>query len=104
MTPPAQYEKPTPMDGPCRLERHAHYICVFRHRSMRISSYRTTRQPGRCRFFNPGIPEKAMRTALPFRRFLDGGAEGFDGDAHAARAYSPALSNRQCGSGRPAQC
>ena len=69
----------TPMDG-LPLNDHAQYICVFRHPLDAHFSYRKHLANIPMPFFNHWYPEEDIE-GVTFRRFLDGGAEGFDGDA-----------------------
>lgn len=69
----------TPMDG-LPLDDHAQYICVFRHPLDAHFSYRQHLRNMPLSFFNHWYPEDDV-DGVTFRRFLDGGAEGFDGDA-----------------------
>lgn len=69
----------TPMDG-LPLDDNAHYICVFRHPLDAHFSYRKHLANLPLPFFNHWYPE-GDTDGVTFRRFLDGGAEGFDGDA-----------------------
>ncbi|KIN64295.1 Sulfotransferase [Sulfitobacter noctilucicola] len=83
----------TPMDG-LPLNDHAQYICVFRHPIDAHFSYRKHLRNMQMHFFNLWYPEEDTE-GVTFRRFLDGGPEGFDGDAmplaHILRHYSAAL-------------
>ncbi|SFR44732.1 sulfotransferase domain-containing protein [Litoreibacter janthinus] len=69
----------TPMDG---LPQHdqAHYICVFRHPLDAHFSYRKHVRNIPMPWFDLWYPEDDT-DGITFRRFLDGGAEGFDTDA-----------------------
>lgn len=69
----------TPMDG-LPLDDHAQYICVFRHPLDAHFSYRKHIQNIPISWFDHWYPEHDT-DGTTFRRFLDGGAEGFDGDA-----------------------
>lgn len=69
----------TPMDG-LPLDDHAHYICVFRHPLDAHFSYRKHIRNIPMNWFDLWYPEEDL-DGITFRRFLDGGAEGFDGDA-----------------------
>ncbi len=84
----------TPMDG-LPLDDHAHYIyiCVFRHPLDAHFSYRKHVRNIPMSWFDMWYPENDT-DGITFRRFLDGGAEGFDGDAmplaHILRHYKAA--------------
>ena len=82
----------TPMDG-LPLDDHAHYICVFRHPLDAHFSYRKHVRNLPLPWFNHWYPEEDP-DGVAFRRFLDGGPEGFDTDAmplaHILRHYSAA--------------
>ncbi|MFK7837394.1 MAG: sulfotransferase domain-containing protein [Sulfitobacter sp.] len=69
----------TPMDG-LPWKDDAHYICVFRHPLDAHFSYRKHLRNIPMPFFGHWYPEDDA-DGVTFRRFLDGGAEGFDGDA-----------------------
>lgn len=69
----------TPMDG-LPLDEQAHYICVFRHPLDAHFSYRKHVRNIPMSWFDTWYPEDDAE-GITFRRFLDGGAEGFDGDA-----------------------
>jgi aryl sulfotransferase len=69
----------TPMDG-LPLHDRAQYICVFRHPLDVHFSYRRHLANIPITFFDHWYPEDD-NDGVTFRRFLDGGAEGFDGDA-----------------------
>lgn len=69
----------TPMDG-LPLDQNAQYICVFRHPLDAHFSYRNHLRNLPMPFFGMWYPEDDP-DGTTFRRFLDGGAEGFDGDA-----------------------
>ena len=82
----------TPMDG-LPLDEQAQYICVFRHP---LDAHFSNRQHIRnipITIFDTWFPEDDP-DGITFRRFLDGGAEGFDGDAmplaHILRHYKAA--------------
>lgn len=83
----------TPLDG---LPQHdqAQYICVFRHPLDAHLSYRRHLPNIPLTFFDHWYPE-GDTDGVTFRRFLDGGAEGFDGDAmplaHIIQHYKAAL-------------
>ncbi|QBF29736.1 sulfotransferase domain-containing protein [Thalassococcus sp. S3] len=83
----------TPMDG-VPLDDHAQYICVFRHPLDAHFSYRKHLRNIPMPWFGLWYPEDDV-DGVTFRRFLDGGAEGFDGDAmpldHIIRHYQAAL-------------
>ncbi len=82
----------TPMDG-LPLDGHAQYICVFRHPLDAHFSYRKHVRNIPMGWFDTFYPEDDV-DGITFRRFLDGGAEGFDGDAmplaHILRHYEAA--------------
>ncbi len=69
----------TPMDG-LPLDDHAQYICVFRHPLDAHFSFRNHVRNLPMRWFDHWYPEDDVE-GVAFRRFLDGGAEGFDTDA-----------------------
>ena len=69
----------TPMDG-LPLDDQAQYICVFRHPLDAHFSYRKHVRNIPMPWFDHWYPEDDV-DGVTFRRFLDGGAEGFDGDA-----------------------
>ena len=69
----------TPMDG-LPLDDHAQYICVFRHPLDAHFSFRNHVRNLPMRWFDHWYPEDDTE-GVAFRRFLDGGAEGFDTDA-----------------------
>jgi aryl sulfotransferase len=69
----------TPMDG-LPLDGQAQYICVFRHPLDAHFSYRKHVRNIPMSLFDSWYPEDDT-DGITFRRFLDGGAEGFDGDA-----------------------
>lgn len=83
----------TPMDG-LPLDNQAHYICVFRHPLDAHFSYRKHVRNIPMSWFDTWYPENDV-DGITFRRFLDGGAEGFDGDAmplaHIIQHYKAAL-------------
>lgn len=83
----------TPMDG-LPLDAQAQYICVFRHPLDAHFSYRNHMRNVPLPWFDHWFPEDDT-SGIAFRRFLDGGAEGFDGDAmplaHILRHYEAAL-------------
>jgi len=83
----------TPLDG-LPLDDHAHYICVFRHPLDAHFSFRKHLKNLPLPFFDMWYPEDDV-DGVTFRRFLDGGAEGFDGDAmplaHIVQHYKAAL-------------
>ena len=88
----------TPMDG-LPLDDQAQYICVFRHPLDAHFSFRKHVHNVPLPWFDHWYPlDDTDGTA--FRRFLDGGAEGFDGDAtplaHILQHYTAAkaLSDR----------
>ena len=82
----------TPLDG-LPLDDHAQYICVFRHPLDAHFSYRRHIHNIPVTVFDMWFPEDD-RDGITFRRFLDGGPEGFDGDAmplaHILRHYATA--------------
>lgn len=82
----------TPMDG-LPLDDSAHYLCVFRHPLDAHFSYRKHVRNIPMSYFDDWYPEDDT-DGITFRRFLDGGAEGFDGDAmplaHILRHYTAA--------------
>lgn len=69
----------TPMDG-VPLDDHAQYICVFRHPLDAHFSLRRHVRNMPITWFDHWYPEDDT-DGVAFRRFLDGGPEGFDGDA-----------------------
>ena len=69
----------TPMDG-LPLDDHAQYLCVFRHPLDAHFSYRKHVRNIPMPWFDLWYPEEDDE-GITFRRFLDGGAEGFDTDA-----------------------
>lgn len=83
----------TPMDG-LPVDDHAQYICVFRHPLDAHFSYRNHVRNIPMSWFDHWYPEEDA-DGVTFRRFLDGGPEGFDGDAmplaHILRHYKAAL-------------
>lgn len=82
----------TPMDG-LPLDNDAQYICVFRHPLDAHFSYRQHLINLPTPFFGAWYPEDDAE-GITFRRFLDGGAEGFDADAmplaHIVQHYTAA--------------
>lgn len=82
----------TPMDG-VPFDDHAQYICVFRHPLDAHFSFRNHVRNIPMPWFDHWYPEDDM-TGTAFRRFLDGGPEGFDTDAmplaHILRHYRTA--------------
>lgn len=82
----------SPMDG-LPLHNQAQYICVFRHPLDAHFSYRKHVRNIPMPWFDHWYPEEDP-TGVTFRRFLDGGAEGFDTDAmplaHILRHYEAA--------------
>lgn len=82
----------TPMDG-LPLHDHARYICVLRHPLDAHFSYRNHVRNLPMPWFDLWYPEDDP-DGVTFRRFLDGGPEGFDGDAmplaHILRHYAAA--------------
>jgi len=83
----------TPMDG-LPLEGRAQYICVSRHPLDAHFSFRKHVRNVPMPFFNHWYPDDDP-DGVTFRRFLDGGPEGFDMDAltlaHILRHYRAAL-------------
>lgn len=83
----------TPMDG-LPLHDQANYICVFRHPLDAHFSFRKHNRNVPIQWFDHWYPEDDP-TGVTFRRFLDGGAEGFDADAmplaHIIQHYKAAL-------------
>lgn len=69
----------TPMDG-LPLDDRAQYLCVFRHPLDAHFSFRRHVRNIPVNWFDHWYPEDDSE-GVAFRRFLDGGAEGFDGDA-----------------------
>lgn len=88
----------TPLDG-LPLHDQAQYICVFRHPLDAHFSYRRHVRNIPMPWFDMWYPEDDPE-GVTFRRFLDGGAEGFDADAmplaHILQHYTAAraLSDR----------
>ncbi|WP_172676964.1 sulfotransferase domain-containing protein [Aestuariivita boseongensis] len=88
----------TPMDG-LPLDDQAQYICVFRHPLDAHFSFRKHAQNIPLATFDAWYPEDDP-DGITFRRFLDGGPEGFDTDAmplaHILRHFTAAkaLSDR----------
>ncbi|MEM6372432.1 MAG: sulfotransferase domain-containing protein [Pseudomonadota bacterium] len=82
----------TPMDG-LPLDDRAQYLCVFRHPLDAHFSYRKHLRNLPMPWFGLWYPEDDP-DGVTFRRFLDGGAEGFDADAmplaHILRHYTAA--------------
>ncbi|MEL7093011.1 MAG: sulfotransferase domain-containing protein [Pseudomonadota bacterium] len=82
----------TPMDG-LPVGDAGQYLCVFRHPLDAHFSYRNHLRNTPLRAFDMWYPEEDP-DGVTFRRFLDGGAEGFDGDAmplaHILRHYQAA--------------
>lgn len=82
----------TPLDG-LPLDEHAQYICVFRHPLDVHFSYRKHLRNLPISYFDTWYPQDDVE-GVTFRRFLDGGPEGFDGDAvtlaHIVRHYKAA--------------
>lgn len=83
----------TPMDG-LPLDDSAQYICVFRHPLDAHFSYRKHVRNIPMSWFDMWYPEDDP-DGVTFRRFLDGGAEGFDADAmplaHILQHYTAAM-------------
>jgi len=79
----------TPMDG-LRLDDRVQYLCVFRHPLDVHFSFRNHVRIMPIRWFDHWYPEDDP-DGIAFRRFLDGGPEGFDMDAtplaHILRHY-----------------
>ena len=69
----------TPMDG-LPMDDQAQYICVFRHPLDAHFSFRKHLANFPIRYFDAWFPEDDP-DGITMRRFLDGGPEGFDGDA-----------------------
>ena len=82
----------TPMDG-VPFDDQAHYICVFRHPLDAHISCRNHMRITSMSWFAHWFP-KEDPDGVTFRRFLDGGPEGFDSDAmplaHILRHYQAA--------------
>lgn len=82
----------TPMDG-LPLDDRAQYICMFRHPLDAHFSFRNHARIMPLRLFDMWYPESDP-SGITFRRFLDGGPEGFDGDmmplAHILRHFKAA--------------
>lgn len=82
----------TPMDG-LPLDDSAQYLCVFRHPLDAHFSYRKHVRNIPMPWFDTWYPEDDTE-GVTFRRFLDGGAEGFDADAmplaHILQHYTSA--------------
>lgn len=83
----------TPMDG-LPLDDAAHYLCVFRNPLDAHFSFRKHVRNAPIRIFDMWFPEDDP-DRVTFRRFLDGGPEGFDTDAmpleHILRHYKAAV-------------
>lgn len=83
----------TPLDG-LPVGDQAQYICVFRHPLDAHFSYRKHLRNIPMPWFHHWYPEDDP-DGITLRRFLDGGAEGFDGDAmplaHILQHYKAAL-------------
>ncbi len=83
----------TPMDG-LPLDDKAQYLCVFRHPLDAHFSYRKHVRNIPMPWFDHWYPEDD-EDGTTFRRFLDGGAEGFDADAmplaHIIQHYKAAV-------------
>lgn len=83
----------TPLDG-LPLHEKAQYICVFRHPLDAHFSYRSHVRNIPMSWFDHWYPENDP-DGVTFRRFLDGGPEGFDTDAmplaHILQHYKAAL-------------
>lgn len=69
----------TPMDG-LPLDAAAHYLCVFRHPLDVHFSFRNHVRNIPITWFDHWFPEDDI-DRVTFRRFLDGGPQGFDTDA-----------------------
>lgn len=82
----------TPMDG-VPLTAEAQYFCVFRHPLDAHISFRNHQRNIPMTWFDHWYPDEDPN-GVTFRRFLDGGPEGFDGDAmplaHILRHYKAA--------------
>lgn len=82
----------TPLDG-LPLGDRGHFICVFRHPLDAHFSYRKHVHNTPIRWFDHWFPQDDP-DGITLRRFLDGGAEGFDTDcmplAHILRHYMAA--------------
>ncbi|MEM6940944.1 MAG: sulfotransferase domain-containing protein [Pseudomonadota bacterium] len=82
----------TPLDG-LPLDDEARYICVFRHPLDTHFSFRNHVRNIPLPWFDHWYPEEDP-SGVAFRRFLDGGPEGFDADAtplaHILRHYQAA--------------
>ena len=82
----------TPMDG-LPVGDTGQYLCVFRHPLDAHFSFRNHIRNLPLPWFDMWYPEDDP-DGVTFRRFLDGGAEGFDGDAlplaHILRHYQAA--------------
>lgn len=83
----------TPLDG-LPVGGRGHFICVFRHPLDAHFSFRKHVRNIPIRWFDMWYPEDDPE-GVTFRRFLDGGPEGFDTDAmplaHILRHYRAAL-------------
>ncbi|MFZ5964567.1 sulfotransferase domain-containing protein [Thalassococcus sp. BH17M4-6] len=83
----------TPLDG-LPLDGQAQYLCVFRHPLDAHFSFRKHVGNIPMPWFDHWYPEEDS-DGITFRRFLDGGPEGFDTDAmplaHILRHYEAAL-------------
>ncbi len=83
----------TPMDG-LPLQDSVQYLCVFRHPLDAHFSCRAHMRNMPLTIFNGWYPEDDP-DGVTFRRFLDGGPEGFDGDAmplaHILRHFEAAM-------------
>lgn len=86
------FKSHTPLDG-LPIDDQAQYVCVFRHPLDAHFSYRRHIHNIPITFFDFWFPEDDS-DRVTFRRFLDGGPEGFDGDAmplaHILRHYDAA--------------
>jgi aryl sulfotransferase len=83
----------TPLDG-LPISDQAQYICVFRHPLDAHFSFRNHARNIPLPWFDHWYPE-GDEDGIAFKRFLDGGPEGFDTDlmplAHILRHYKAAL-------------
>ncbi|MEP3845808.1 MAG: sulfotransferase domain-containing protein [Paracoccaceae bacterium] len=87
----------TPLDG-LPVDDKAHYICVFRHPLDAHFSFRKHVRNIPLPWFDVWYPQNDTE-GTTFRRFLDGGAEGFDTDlmplAHIIQHYKAATALAQ---------
>lgn len=83
----------TPLDG-LPMHEQAQYLCVFRHPLDAHFSFRKHVRNIPMSWLDTWYPEDDV-DRVTFRRFLDGGPEGFDGDAmplaHIIRHYKAAI-------------